>query len=418
MLFDIQIDPIATLENQYRETLEKGTEPYPTLADFDVNTPLELLEQYPIIPFLWTVFKIERQNDVTHFLKLQKPIANLPQTEQKELIRYIRELAVVFVPIYGMVKNLTGNNAYERTGPLNNGIGFYLQSFGTALIKELKLGFTEEDIFSCEKCRDPKCHPYTAICADCHFPHFSCDRESLTYHRNRDTTCDVCGETHAVCLEHVQHPGQESCTVYRRKSPLAASPPFENGEIVTVETRRLLRCLKEEVREIIKEIHHQFPTLVDFHNRLPDTFLKQYPIIPATLTVLKDSAANPMLFHQMRRDMKAAGLKFISAMRDITAAEWGDLLADTSTSAVIQRFKLKCSIDEIDTCSKCGEKFCGGAQRRCFGSEVDGNRVQGCEQEHYGCERSHYTILTCDNPECLRVNEVYRQCVGHTCIFP
>ena len=252
MLFNIQIDPIATLENQYRETLEKGAEPYPTLADFDVNTPLELLEQYPIMPFLLTLYKIERQKDITPFLKLQKPIANLPETEQKELIRYIREIAVNFVPGYGMVKDLTGNNAYNRTGPINNGIGYHLQSFGTELIKQLKLGFTETDIEACEKCGDPKCRlRFQPICSRCHHIISKCEREYIN-HYTEETTCNVCGERYAACQEHIRKNGEKTCTVIPRKR----SDVEEYCEVVSVETRRLLRRIKQEVRDIIKEIHH------------------------------------------------------------------------------------------------------------------------------------------------------------------
>ena len=416
MNIQIKIDPLVRLENQYKEILEKKTESYPTLADFDVKTPLEILEKYPILPCLLTSFKIDEKRYITPFLKLQKPIVNLPENAQKELIRYIRELTVNFVPIYGMGKDLTGTNAHARTGPILNGIGFYIRDIGNILIKQLELGFTEEEIVCCEKCGDPKCHPYTAICAHCHFPHFSCDNKANRH--NTDMTCNLCGDTHATCLVHVRLPDQKTCTVYKRKSSVPASPPFEIGEIITVETRRLLRRLKRGARDILKEIHHQFPILVDFHTRHPDTFLEQYPIVPATITVLKESETNPMLFHQMQSDAKVAGSKLISAIRDITAAEWGDTLADTSTNALIEHFKLKCTLDEIDTCSKCGEKTCNGDMGLCYDSKVDGTNVQGCEQQHFRCQQEHYAILTCENPECLRVNEVYRQCIGHTCIFP
>ncbi len=417
MNIQIEMDPLVNLENQYKEILEKKTEPYPTLADFGVNTPLEILEKYPSLPWLLTSFKLDRQKDVTPFLKLQKPIANLPENAQKELIRYIRELTVNFVPIYGMVKDITGPNAYIRTGPIYNGIGNYIQGIGNTLIKQLELAFTEEEIVSCEKCGNPQCHPYTMICSDCHFPHFNCDNKYVNQH-NTETTCKLCGETYAQCLVHVRHPDKKTCTVYKRKSHVPASPPFENGEIVTVETLRLLRTLKRKARDVLKEIHHQFPILVDFHTRHPETFLEQYPIVPATITVLKESETNPMLFHQMRSDVKVAGSKLISAIRDITAAEWGDTLADTSTNALIEHFKLKCTLDEIDTCSKCEEKTCSGDMGLCCGSKVDGTHVQGCEQQHFRCQQEHYAILTCEKPECLRVDEVYRQCVGHTCILP
>ena len=411
MNFQIHVDPLLTLENQYKVALEKGTEPYPTLADFDVNTPLELLEQYPIMPFLWTIQKIDRQMDVTPFLKLQKPIANLPQTEQKELIRYIRDLAVNFVPIFGMVKDLTGPNKYKRTGPINNGIGYYCQSFVTTLIKELKLRFTETDIETCEKCGDPKCRlRFQPICSRCHHIISQCEREYIN-HYTEETTCNLCGERYAACLEHIRKNGEKTCTVIPRKR----SDLEEYCEVVSVETRRLLRRIKQEVRDIIKEIHHPFPTLVDFHTRHPDTFLKQYPIIPATLTVLTESETTPMLFSQMQRDMEAGGLKFISAMRDITAAEWGDTLADTSTNALIQHLKLKCSLADIDTCERCGDPTCAGITGDyCDDERLEGGQlVPGCREHLYACDTYHTTILTCNNPLCTRPK--YHQCTEHTC---
>ena len=415
MIFDIHIDPIATLENQYKEALEKGTEPYPTLADFDVNTPLEILEQYPVIPVLVTIQKIERQSDVTPFLKLQKPITNLPENEQKVLLQYIQDLAVDFVPFYGTVKNLTGNNVHARSGPINNGIGYYLKDLGTTLIKKLQLGFTEKDIDTCQRCGDPKCSPHYQICTACNYPIFGCEYKNATYHHAMQTTCESCGETHSGCLEHVRHPDQKSCTVYRRKSPVPAQSPLENGEIVTVETRRLLRRLKQEVRDIIKEIHHQFPTLVDFHTRHPDAFLKQYPIVLATLTFLKESETNRMLFYQMRRDAKATGLKFISAIRDITAAAWGDTIADTSATALLKHLKLPFSLADIDTCEKCGDPACVGITGDCCNTEMSesGQLVLGCGEHLYACDTYHATIHTCEEPLCQKPK--YRQCTEHKC---
>ena len=413
MNVQIEIDQLMLLENRYKEILEGGTEPYPTLSDFDVKTPLEILEKYPILPCLLTSFKLDRQKDVTPFLKLQKPTANLPEYEQKELIRYIIELTVDFVPIYGMVKNLTGTNAHARTGPIHNGIGFYIKDIGNTLIKQLELGFTEEDIDACPNCGDPKCSPrYNPICDRCHHVISKCEKEYVN-HYNGETTCNFCGEQHALCLEHVRKPKDKTCAVYARKRPDSE----KYREIATVEKRRLLQRLKREFRDILKEIHHQFPTLVDFHTRHPGTFLKQYPIVPATLTVLKESETNPMLFHQMRSDAKVAGLKLISAIRDITAAEWGDTLADTSTNALIECFKLKLTLNEINTCQKCGDPTCagsgGGFHGFCDNTMDELGLVVGCGEVYFPCDTRHDTILTCDNPLCRRPN--YRRCTEHTC---
>ena len=411
MNFHIQIDPIATLENQYKESFEKGTEPYPTLSDFDVNTPLEILEQYPVIPVLLTIQKIERQYDVSPFLKLHKPISNLPETEQKELIRYIRELAVDFVPIFGMVKDLTGPNAYKRTGPINNGIGFYLQSFGTALIKELKLGFTEKEIDACLKCRDPKCRPKNQpICSRCHHIISQCEREYIN-HYTGETTCNLCGERHAACLEHIRKNKAETCTPIPRKR----SDVEESCEIITVETRLLLQRLKIEVRKIIKEIRQHLPTLVDFYTRSPDTFLERYPIIPATLTYLKEAKKNPSLLATGLHGDVSVNKKFIFATRDITAAAWGDTIADISATALIEHLNLPFSLADIDTCERCGDPACAGITGDYCDTERSegGQLVLGCGEPLYACDTYHATTLTCDNPLCTQTK--YRQCTEHTC---
>ncbi len=413
MNFRIQIDPITHLENQYKEMLEEGSAPYPTLADFEVKTPLELLEHYPIIPVLLTLWKLERQSDVTPFLKFQKPIANLPENEQKDLLRYITEIAVDFIP-----RRVNGNNSIPRSGALHNGTSLYQQGLASSLIEQLGLHFTERDIEACPKCGDKNCTPkFQPICLRCHHIISTCDKGYID-HYSGENTCNVCGEKHAECLEHVRTPGEKTCTVYPRKR----SNPQEFCDIVSVDTRRLLQRLKRETREILKDIRFSFPTnerrfsfptLVDFHTRHPEAFLQQYPILPAILTYQKVEK-NPWMLLPLGLGTDQSPKKLVSAMRDITAVEWGDTLADTSITAFIKDFKLKISLDEIDTCPKCGEKTCVGDDAICGSLQgVDGEWTQGCAERYYGCETSHYTIQTCDNPLCKQPK--YRQCTEHKC---
>ena len=405
MNLQIQIDPITTLENQYKEMLEKGRDPYPTLADFEVKTPLELLEHYPIIPVLLTLWKMERQSDVTPFLKFQKPISKLPENEQKDLLRYITEIAVDFIP-----RHINGNNGTPRSGALHNGTSLYQQALVSSLIEQLGLHFTERDIDACPKCGDKKCTPkIQPICLRCHQVISNCDKGYI-HHYSGEITCNVCGEKHAECLEHVRKPGEKTCAVYPRKR----SNLQEFCDIVSVETRRLLQRLKRETREILKEIRFSFPTLVDFHTRHPEAFLQQYPILPAILTYRKQVKKNPWMLLRLGLGTDQSPKTLVSAMRDITAAEWGDTLADTSTTAFIKDFKLKISLDDIDTCPKCEEKTCVGDQCFCESSQGgDSEWIQGCGQRHYGCETIHYTTQTCDNPLCTRPK--YRQCTEHKC---
>ncbi len=392
----IQIDPIRTLENQYKEKLEKGTDPYPTLADFGVKTPLELLDHYPSIPIILTVRKIARLDDVTPFLKLRKPIANLPENEQKDLLRYITEIAFDFIP-----QRVNGNNIIPRSGALQNGTSVSQQALASALIDQLGLHFTESDIEACPKCGDKKCTPkFQVICSRCHQVISHCDKGYIN-HYSGENTCKVCGEKHALCLEHVRTPGEKTCGVYPRKR----SNLQEFCDVVSVETRRLLQSLKIETRKILKEICSSFPTLVDFHTRYPETFLQQYPIIPAILTYLKIEK-NPNLGLGINQNPK----QMVSAMRDITAAEWGDTLADTSTTFFIKDFKLKSSLAEIDTCPKCGDPTCAGKNVFCG----DGMDMEGCYKPFFPCEPQHSTILTCDNPLCTRPKK-YLKCTEHKC---
>ena len=413
MNFQIHVDPLLTLENQYKEALEKGTEPYPTLADFDVNTPLELLEHYPIMPILWTIQKIYRQMDVTPFLKLQKPIANLPQTEQMELIRYMRDVFVDFIP-----QHCEGNNVQSRRGALQNGTRFYKASIAASLIKQFGLGFTEEDLDTCERCGDRKCWPDYRICSACGYPIWQCENNLTTFSHLRTRTCKVCGEEHQDCIQHVRTPKEKKCSVHRRKSPVPPLSSFETGEIVTIETRRLLQRLKTDAQEILQELRDTIPTLIQFHTLKNDALLTRFPIIPATLTFLKDLKRNPSLYQPIPRADKAGAVKFISAMRDTTAVEWGYTLADASATAFIKQNKLKLSLAEIDTCPKCGDPTCagiggGGVNGYCDVTMEGSFLVDGCRELCFPCDARHNTILTCDNPLCTKPK--YRQCTEHTC---
>ncbi len=393
----IQIDPIRTLENQYKEKLEKGRDPYPTLTDFGVKTPLELLEHDPIIPIFLTVSKEVRLDDVTPFLKLRKPIANLPENEQKDLLRYITEIALDFIP-----QRVNGNNISIRRGTLINCKRVFQGDMASYLIDKLGLHFTESDIDACPKCGDKFCRPKNyPICSRCHQLILACDKGYIN-HYTGENTCDVCGENHALCVEHVRTPGEKTCTVYPRKR----SNLQEFCDIVSVETRRLLQSLKIETRKILKEICSSFPTLVDFHTRYPETFLQQYPIIPAILTYRKIEK-NPDMGLGINQNPK----QMVSALRDITAAEWGDTLADISTAAFIKYYKLKSSLAEIDTCPRCGDPTCAGDSFLLCGYRMD---VGGCGETFFTCEPRHSTILTCDNPLCT-LPKKYRECTEHKC---
>ncbi len=410
-LFQFEIDLLETTEQKYREILETERDPDLTLADFDVNTPLEILERYPILPVLFILLKIERRLDVTPFLKLQKPISNLPQTQQKDLILYLKEL---FTP---RVMRLIGKNVYFRRKALTDWTNHWINEHLTAIIEGLNLSFPLNTLDTCQRCGEISCGAYQ-ICIHCNYPIFGCEYKNTTYHHAMETTCDACGETHAGCLEHARAPNQNSCAVHRRKSDAPALPSFDTAENVTAETRRLLQYLKRAFKDRLEEISDRIPVLASFHTLAPELFLKQYPIVPAILSITKEwkLEANMLSpsFHQSVSQLTPENQQhFISALRDDTAKDWGTIWADRSVATLIEQLSLPYVLDDIDLCQRCEDVACTGALEICFGR---GGAPNGCGQIIYACETSH-CLLTCDTPECLKVNEVYRQCVGHTCIF-
>lgn len=410
-LFELEIDLLETTEEKYRVILETESDPDLTLADFDVNTPLEILERYPIFPALLTIVRIEKHIDVTHFLKHQKPIANLPETDQKDLILYLREI------IYPSTKLPIGKNVFPRSQALKQWEDHWRNTTLTAIIERFNLGFLVNTLDTCPRCGDEWCGEFQ-ICPYCNYPIFGCEYKNAPNHHAMKTTCDSCGETHAGCLEHIPAQNQNSCAVRRRKSDAPALPSFDTAHSVTAETRRLLQYLKRDFKETLDEIRGSIPILASFHTVAPEFFLKQYPIVPAFLATAKEwKLEQNMLSTLFQRTVSQLTPEdqrdFISALRDDTAKDWGTIWADRSVAAFIEQMNLPLSVADIDLCERCADVECTGALEMCFGR---GGFPNGCGQIIYACETSH-CVLICDTPECLKVNEVYRKCVGHTCIF-
>ena len=408
--FQIEIDLLEMTEKKFREMTENRTDPYPTLPDFGYSNLLEILECFPSLPVIFTLVRIEKQLDVTPFLKFQKPTLNLPQTEQKELILYLREM------IYPTRMTLIGKNVYLRSQTLKQWKDYWINETLIAIIERFNLSFSVNTLDTCQRCGEIWCGDYH-ICPYCDFPIFGCEYKNATYHHAMQTTCEFCGETHAGCLEHVRAQNQKSCSVRRRKSDTPALPSFDTADSITAETRRLLQYIKRDFKETLEEIHGSIPTLFSFHTLVPEDFLKRYPIVPAMLTLIKEWKLEKAMFSpsfqrsifQLTPEDK---VRFATAVRDATVEDWGAIWADRSVAALIEQMGLPFSVADIDLCERCADVICTGAIELCLGR---GGCPNGCGQLIYACDTSH-RILTCENPACQRVNKVYRQCVGHTCI--
>ncbi len=409
--FQIEIDLLETTEQRYREILETESEPYPMPGDFEISTPLEMLERYPIFPVLFTLMKIERQLDVTPFLKLQKPISNLPEIEQKNLILYLKDL------LSSPVMMLMGKNVFLRRKALKDWKDHWINETLTAIIEAVNLSFPMDTLDTCPRCGDISCGEFQ-ICLYCNYPIFGCEYKNATYHHAMQMTCASCGETHAGCLEHDHAPNQNSCAIRRRKSDTPALPSFDTADSLTAEIRRLLQYLKRDCKEILDEIRGSIPILASFHTTASNFFFKQYPIVPAILTITKEwKLEGNMISTSFKRSVSQLTSEdqrhFISALRDDTAKDWGTIWADRSVATLIEQMSLPLSLENIDLCERCRDVECTGAVEICLGR---GGKPNGCGQLIYACDPSH-RFLSCENPKCLRVNEVYLQCVGHTCIF-
>ena len=408
--FQIEIDLLDIAEKKMRDMCENGNDAYPTLSDFGYSTSLEILEDHPLLPVLFTLVRIEKQLDVTPFLKHQKPTLNLPLTEQKELILYLKEI------LYKQGMMSIGKNVFPRGQTFKQWTDYWINETLTAIVEQFNLNFSVNTLDTCQKCGEISCREYQ-ICSYCHYPIFGCDYKNATYHHAMETTCVLCGETHSGCLEHVRALNQNSCSVRRRKRDTPALLSFDTADCVTPEHRRLLQYLKRDFKETLQERHNSIPILSSFHTQAPEHFLKQYPIVPALLTIIKEwKLENNMLSTSFQRSVFQLTIEdqqhFISALRDDTTTDWGSIWADRSVAALLEQMSLPFSVEDIDLCERCRDMECTGALDICLGR---GGQPNGCGQLIYACDTAH-RFLRCENPTCRHVNQVYRECVGHTCI--
>lgn len=162
-----------------------------------------------------------------------------------------------------------------------------------------------------------------------------------------------------------------------------------------------------------------FPTYVNLDTRNPITFLIAYPILVAILTFIREkrSQKNPHLFGKFDLGSEAIEKRYITVMREITAVEWSERLADTAVDEMIKALNFRFAVTAIDTCQECADITCIGKSDYCLNTMVGEKKVSGCGDQYYGCDKSH-NVITCENRECLKFNAPYRQCVGHTCTFP